>query len=733
MAINFTNSKKNPVNCQPKKALLNSSLLAGILSLSPFNTIPASADQPNQPTTPNPATTATLNSYSKLPLTFEVNQGQSDPQVKFLSRGRGYNLFLTPTEAVLALHAAQQSAANTKLTTKSAVLRMQLVGANSTPQIAGVKESGKVNYLIGKDSHQWHTNVPTYAQVRYQGVYPGVDMVYYGNQQQLEYDFIVAPQADPKAITLNFQGMDKLEVNAQGDLVLQTGKEAVHLHKPVVYQQVNGVRRKIASRYLLKGKGQVGFQIAAYDTNQPLVIDPVLSYSTFLGGTSDEFGVGIAVDSAGQAYVTGRTTSIDFPIKNAFQVKLGDTGATSVIGDAFVTKLNAAGNGFIYSTYLGGNKGESGGSIAVDSAGNAYITGGTASPNFPVKNALQTALKGVTDAFVVKLNATGGLVYSSYLGGDDTDSGGSIAIDKTGKAYITGSSRSTNFPIKNAFQNKFSGFEDAFVTKVNPAASGAASLVYSSYLGGTNGDNGGGIAVDSANNAYVTGITSSANFPTSVNAFQKNFGGSNGNPDAFVTKVNAAGNGLIYSTYLGGSKDDRGLGIAVDSAGNAYVTGFTSSIFDFPTKNALQNNYGGGARDPFLTKLNATGSSLVYSTYLGGNDVDEGFAIAVDSAGNAYVTGETSSKLFPIVDAFQDKLGGFDDAFVTKVNAAGSARIYSSFLGGSGFEEGRGIALDGNGNAYITGRTSSLDFPTKNPIQLGLKGFNDAFISKIKP
>jgi hypothetical protein len=716
--------------------------------------------------------------YGRLPLSFEANQGQAGSEVKFLSRGNAYNLFLTPTEAVLTLGnvdrglrnleqvtASLDGLAQTALsplriphsvfrtphskihTPHSAVLRMKLVGANPTAKITGVEElPGKVNYFLGNDPKLWRTNVPTYSKVKYQNVYPGIDLVYYGIQQQLEYDLVVAPGADPRSIRMSFEGADKLEVDRQTNLILHIAAGKLVQRAPTFYQEINGIRQTISGHYLLlKSEGaalstdytsstsqQVGFEVGAYDSTRALVIDPVLVYSTYLGGSGGEFGTGIAADPAGNAYVTGQTNSADFPAANPFQPALSGSA------DAFVAKLNPAGTALVYSTYLGGSGDEVSRGIAVDSAGNAYVTGDTGSPDFPTANPLQPTIGGPpcgevgcsVDAFVAKLNAAGtALVYSTYLGGSETDGGSGITLDSTGNAYVTGTTNSSDFPTKNPFQAAFNGFNDAFVAKLNAAGS---ALAYSTYLGGSGDDQSSSIAVDSTGNAYVTGSTGSPDFPTQ-DPLQPALGGGDCElpcPDAFVTKLNAAGSALVYSTYLGGSNADLGIGIALDLTGNAYVTGRTYSP-DFPTQNPFQAALNGFI-DAFVTKLNAAGSALVYSTYLGGSDLEFGFGVAVDSAGNTYVTGDTISPDFPTQNPLQPfHGGGFSDAFVTKLNPAGMSLLYSTYLGGSGGESGSGITVDSAGNAYMTGSTDSPDFPTKDPLQPALAGGGDAFVAKI--
>ena len=645
--------------------------------------------------------------YGKIPLSFEANRGQADEAVNFRARGAGYTVALSPTEAVFVLARETDEPAPT-------MLRMNLIGANPGAAVEGQNElEGKVNYLIGNDPAQWRTNIPTFSRVRYTEVYAGIDVIYYGNQGQLEYDFVVAPGSDAGAIALEFAGAERLEVEAEtGNLLLGIGEKTIRQHKPVVYQETSAGRRDVDGRYALLGGGRVGFQVGAYDPGATLIIDPVLVYSTYLGGNADSYPNGIAVDSSGNAYVVGGTFSTDFATVNAFQTtpKGGE--------EVFVTKLNAAGSAIVYSTYVGGSDGEFATGIAIDSAGNAYVVGNTSSNDFPTINAFQSTFggggAGFGDAFVFKLNPDGSaLIYSTYLGGSDLDVGKDIAVDSAGNAYLTGYTVSTNFPTANAFQGTFGGpdsfgFGDAFVAKLNSAGS---ALVYSTYLGGNGDDSGRAIATDSGGNVYIIGGAGSSSFPTTVNAFQSTYGGGG---DAFVTKLNAAGSALLYSTFLGGSgrEGSQNDHLAIDSAGNAYVTGSTRST-NFPTANAFQSTLAGES-DIFVAKLNATGSGLVYSTYLGGSKTDSGQGIAVDSAGNAYVTGDTSSADFPTANAFQNTFsGGFPvgDAFVTKFTATG-ALTYSSYLGGNEYDTGYGIAVDAAGDAYVTGITLSRCFPT---------------------
>jgi beta-propeller repeat-containing protein/centrosomal CEP192-like protein len=668
--------------------------------------------------------------YGKLPLSFERNEGQADPQAKFLARGQGYIIFLTPNEAVLALRRTAQKV--------PAVLHLEVLGRNLASEVSGLDElPGKGNYFIGNDPDKWRTNVPRYARVRCADVYPGIGLIYYGKQRQLEYDFVIAPGASPKVIRLGIGGAKKIEINAQGDLVLRAGKDRVVLHKPVAYQEtrldglratVGGVSKQfIDARYVLKSGNRIGFEVAAYDPAKPLVIDPVLSYSTYLGGSDADSAYGIAVDSSGNAYVTGSTLSANFPTATPLQSASGGDS------DAFVAKLNAAGSALVYATYLGGSGFDKGTGIAVDASGNAYVTGYTTSVNFPTMKAFQTTYGGNTDAFVTKLDPAGSaLVYSSYFGGSEADFGQGIALDSSGNAFLTGSTQSTNFPTASPLQSSLDKGScttppcpsDAFVAKLK--ADGSA-LVYSTYLGGSGADSSQGIAVDASGNAYVTGYTLSTNFPT-ASPFQASNGGGS---DAFVAKLNPAGSALLYSTYLGGSGLDRGFAIAIDSSGNAYVTGDTDST-NFPVTAGVLQGINSGNGDAFVAKLNPAGSALVYSTFLGGSDVEQGTGIAVDGAGNAHVIGFTKSSNFPVADSFQPTFGGVFDAFVSKLNVGGTALLYSTYLGGNAADFGQAIALDSSGNAYVAGSTASPNFPpVAGAVQATFGGSSDAFVAKI--
>ena len=682
--------------------------------------------------------------YGQLPLQFEANEGQTHADVRFLSRGSGYNVYLTAREAVLVLArpSVEQEVdgianrdGRTAHERSKVALRMTIVDGNSKPRVRGLEAlPGKAHYVSGNDPAKWRTNIPTYAKVHYRGVYPGIDLFYYGNQRQLEYDFVVAPGADPRRIVLAFDGAERLEIDAQGDLLLRTAGGDARMRKPYIYQERGGSRQEIAGAYTLHGTDRVGFELAAYDRSRPLVIDPVfLSYSTFLGADA---GLGVAVDNDGNAYVTGRVLRVGF---NDFTATPGAYQPTSGgSADAFVTKLDPSGTAIIYSTFLGGSSSDTGYGIAVDATGQVYVAGLTASTDFPVTTgSAQTARGGGWDAFVTNLSPDGsGLVYSTYLGGTDFDFGSDIVLDAGGNAYVTGRTSSSDFPVTTgAAQTACAGggsaglCMDAFAAKLNAAGS---ALVYSTYLGGTGRENdlGGGIAVDGSGNAYVSGHTDSTDFPTTPGAFQSTYAG--GLWDAFVTRLDSAGSSLVYSTYLGGIGFDQAVAIAADGSG-AYVTGRTASPV-FPAGNLQGVSH--GWYDAFVTKLDGTGSRLVYSMNLGGSSAEEANGIVVNAAGNAYVTGVTNSTDFPTTPgAFQPAHAGGNtqEAFVTKLDATGTALVYSSYLGGTGGEVGFAIAVDPRGNAYLTGETGSPDFPTTPGAPRRVFGnlVQEAFVAKI--
>ncbi len=715
-----------------------------------------------EPATPAPADEApkskALDDYGNLPLTFEANHGQTDSRVDFITRTGGATVFLTPTSAVFSVQQDSPCRSHDRSRDPQAfivghdsnrddcppatgvALHMQIVGANPDALPVGVdRQPGIVNYFIGNDPSQWHANIPTFGRVEYENVYPGIDLAYYGGQSRdgdgagLEYDFIVSPGADPNAITLNFAGADGVEINPHGDLVLHTAAGDMVQQKPFTYQEVGGMRMEVASRYVVDGTS-LRFEVGAYDRTQPLVIDPlVMGYSTFLGGALPPFdaadsGIGIAVDATGSAHITGLTRSTNFPTTpNGF-----DTSYNGDFYDAYVAKLDANGSTLLYATYLGGSLTDIGRQIGLDADGNSYVTGFTGSGDFPTTpGAFDLTANGNGDAFAAKLNATGSaLTYATYLGGSQYDYGFAIALDSVGDAYVTGDTHSTNFPTTpGAFdttQNGASAY-DSFAVKLSPSGS---ELLYSTYFGGSEYDYGRSIVVDASSNAYLTGYTRSYNFPSTPGAFQESY---NGGPDgdAYVAKLSAGGDVLIYATYLGGFLSDEGHSIAVDLVGNAYVTGETDSS-DFPTTPGAFDTTN-NSEDPFVVKLSANGTVVAYATFLGGSSSDYGTKLIVDSTGNAYVTGYTRSSDFPVTPGAFDTTynDGGEDAFLVKLDPSASALAYATYLGGNGNDSGYGIAVDGTGNAYVSGSTLSTNFPTTpGAFKRRNRGSSDAFVTK---
>ncbi|HEU4683280.1 MAG TPA: SBBP repeat-containing protein [Nitrospira sp.] len=665
---------------------------------------------------------------AKIPIHFVPNRGQADGAVRFVGYGPGATLLLT-NDAALVVDAASRT-----------LLRQSIVNGTHPSQVEGLDPfDGKSHFFLDRGPEGWQTDVPQFSRVSYRDVYPGIDLVYYGNGGTVEYDWIVAPGADPASITLALEGPERCRLDETGDLLLDTAAGTLRLARPVVYQPVGAGRRSVEGGYVLESGNRVRYTIGAYDPRVPLIIDPNLHYATYLGGSGLDVGYDVALDTHGYVYVTGETRSPNFPLKNQVASAGGDY-------EAFVAKLDPTLSTLVYSTYLGGVGADRGHGIAVDPQGNAYITGYTTSPNFPVTNGAFDTTCGsdgacnpttsggrtyqYSDAFIVKLDPSGKLVYGTYLGDSASDTGTGIAVDTLGTAYVTGSTQSRHFPTTpGAFRtecvggNPLSGFctQDAFVVRLNGAGS---DLVYSTFLGGTNVDSGMDIAIDVnpglASAAYITGVTQSVrDFPTTAGAFRS---AGAGLTDAFVTKLDPLGRKLLYSSYLGGSDYDDARGIAVDRDGSAYIIGQTAST-DFPTANALDSTCGTDGTcnftgmnkyvDVFVTKVNPQGSGLVYSTYLGGSGIEFAGSIAVDGALSAYVTGETTSDDFPVVNPVQatNAALGSAEAFVAKLSPDGNALQYSTYLGGIASEHGDGIAIDSQGNAYVTGMAGS-GFPT---------------------
>ncbi|MBW2147564.1 MAG: SBBP repeat-containing protein [Deltaproteobacteria bacterium] len=699
-----------------------------------------------------------ITSYGKLPLSFERNEGQVDGRVMFLARWGGRVYWFTRKEVVLEFSVRDRESEkvaslrpmavpkNVDNMRKRHAVGISFPGSNPDVRMEGIdQQAGKVNYFTGEEKSGWRTNAPIYNKIIYRNLWNGVDLRYEGRGGNLKYEFEVAPGGDPGVIRLAYAGIEGLRISDSGALVISTKLGDMTEARPFIYQLDKGSKKEIRGAYQIMEGNRVGFVLHDYDRKLPLVIDPLV-YSSYLGGTNNDYGFGIAVDGSGNAYVTGWTlSSVFFPILNPYQATYAG------VVDAFVTKIDPTGSALVYSTYLGGSGFDFGLGIAVDGSGNAYVTGWTSSTNFPTLNPYQASNAGMNDAFVTKIDPTGSaLVYSTYLGGSGIDGAYDVAVDGSGGAYVAGDTESTNFPTANPYQPAHAGMVDAFITRVDPTGS---ALVYSTYLGGSGNDGAAGIALDGSGSGYVTGSTESTDFPA-ANPYQPAYAG---DVDAFVTRIDPTGSALVYSTYLGGSAYDSGNGVAVDGFGNAYVIGSTEST-DFPTVNPYQSAHA-GVVDVFVARISASGSALDYSTYLGGSGNDSGNAIAVDTLGYAYVTGVTESMDAPTMNPFQplhagEGLGGVQvagdvepmiipftipyqptqagaaDAFVTVLYGSGPDLVYSTYLGGSNGDYGFGIAVDGSGNAYVTGWTFSPDFPTVSPFQGTYNGF-DVFVAKV--
>lgn len=705
-------------------------------------------------------------------LRFEENRGQASPRALYVARGPHYRLEIEPTESVLFLDRKHGRAA----------LRTRLRGANRKAVVEAVDRTAvATSYFLGNDPRQWHSDVPSYRKLKIAGVYPKIDLVFYGNGSQLEYDFVVQPGGDARRIQFDISGAESVRIAENGDLVLGAGPDEIRWKKPSIYQSKGATHASVDGAFQV-AKDRVSFRLGAYDPSLPLVIDPTLNYSSYFGGSGNEAGVFVATDSSGNVYMVGGTTSQNMPVTaGVAQTSYGGETIDNLSGDGFVAKFNSSGR-LVYFTYLGGSADDGVAGIAVDAAGNAYLTGLTNSKNFPVTSGVVQPKFGGQggnvcnpggDAFVAKLNPSGTqLLYSTYLGGSADDGGSAIAIDSAGDAYIAGATLSTNFPVTTGVVQsslKGTGGEpdrpscnglplvdtgDAFVAKLNPTGS---ALIFATYLGGSLDDAALAIAIDSSQNVYVVGATISTDFPTTPGAFQTVFGGlDNYNNyyfnygDAFLTVLNSTASAFKFSTYLGGEGDDSADCVVLDSSGNIYVGGSTESA-NFPTTStAVQRIFGGPAQippnqeqdmgDAFVARFSPAGA-LTYSTYLGGEANDEGASLAVDSTGMIYVSGTTDSYRFPVTsNAYQTTFAGdggqfiytpVGDGFFAIINPNSTSLVYSTYLGGSMDDAFTGLARDPSGNIWITGNTisgglSSGNFPTtSNAYQKTYGGYND--------
>lgn len=656
----------------------------------------------------SPTRASDESAYLRLPLAFESDV---DGDV-FRARGHGYAVGVSSQGAALSLRRGS--------------LSLRFLGAEGGTSIEGRELlPGKVNYCVGNDPARWRLGLPTFGRVRVAGVYAGVDVEYYGNPGRLEYDLLLSPGADPSAIRIELEGHDRLRIDDSGDLRIEVAGETLTQKKPVVFQEKAGRRTSVAGRYVIRDSREIGFELGAYDTALALVIDPVVEYSTFLGGSAIDRGLKIAVDAAGSAYVCGTADSTNFPVGGGF-----DSSWNGGPSDAVVVKLNPAGTGLVYATYLGGNGEDRGGGLAVDAAGNVYVAGFTLSSNFPTTpGAFDTAPNGGVDAYVAKLDSTGtALVYSTYLGGSLIDVALDLAVDASGHAYVSGYTQSSNYPTTaGAFDTSFNGNFDAFLARINPAGS---ALVYSTFLGGAVDEYAPCVAVDAGGHATVAGYTASPGFPTTPAALDTSF---NGNYDVFVTRLDPTGSFLVYSTFLGALGGDFGLALTLDAAGFAYVSGFTQSPSFPATAGAFDTSYNGGSTDAFLAKIDPAGSALSYSTFLGGAADDYGNGLAVTASGDVYWAGYSGSSTFPVTpDALDATWNGSNDAVLLKINAAGSALLYSTFIGSSLDDAAHAIAIDAFGTAYLTGDTRSPGWPTTpGAFDTSPNGNYDGFVIKV--
>jgi hypothetical protein len=640
-----------------------------------------------------------------LPLFFIPNQGLIDARFRYLVQTPGLRAGFAQDSIAFQLPANQ--------------IQLRFRGANRDVDItSGRPMNGQANFFNGKTPDQWHTALPTFAEIRYRDLYPGIDLIYSGAGSELKSEFHVAPGADPGRIALLYSHPIALDGN--GDLLAGDGSGALREKAPDVYQETENGREKVPARYRLLDAYTAAFELGSYDPGRPLIIDPVISYATYLGGSNAGAVTGTAVDASGNLYIAGWTSAVNFPTVAPLQPANGGDV------DAFVAKLNSTGTALIYATYIGGTGDDRAAGIAVDSAGEAYVTGATSSYNFPLVSSLRPTLGGSRTAFVLKLNSAGNaLLFSTYLGGTAYDLGNAIALDSSGNAWVAGDTQSANFPLYLPLQSVFGGQTDIFLAKLTPAG----ALAFSTFWGGSGAEHAGGVTLDASGNIYVAGGTYSTNLPV-VSALQP---ANAGNQDAFIMKINSSATAILYATYLGGSgavTGEQANGIAADASGNAYVTGVTNSS-NFPVTAGTVQTIFGGVQDAFVTKINPNGSALVYSSYLGGSDFDWGNGIGLDPAGNAYIAGYTSSFDFPTTGGLQASFNGLYDAFVTMLNTTGGVLVFSTYYGGTGSDTANAIAVDSSGNMFVGGQTSSIDLPLQTPLESANNGGATGWVARL--
>ncbi len=731
----FVNRSVSAAGCT-RSYWSTSAILSFALVMLFFVTVPNSYAHSNTPQT-RPLTSETRFKSLRLPLSFEPNVGQASDRTRYVSRTSTQRIQFMQDEVVLECGSAKQETAISNQHIRS--VSMKFVDANRAAGFtARDMLQGKINYLLGSDPTKWKTNIPTYGRLTYSEIYSGIDLTFYGTGEKLEYDYLVDPMADPRAIALEFDGVDSAKIDEGGALLLSVGDDTLRFEAPVIYQSTNRGKRRIAGGYYLtpsedvhRPSTTVSFRIGEYDRSKPLIIDPVLNYSTFLGGSDSDYGSAIAIDSAGYMYVVGTTSSVDFPTTPGAVFPTRTDCNSGECEDAFITKLNPSGNALVYSTYLGGSNYDYGTAIAVDASGNAYVTGSTQSTDFPTTaGALQRSCGGTcfyNDAFVAELNSTGSaLIYSTYLGGSNEDDATGISVNN-GNTYVSGFSASSDFPVTpGAFQTQVQGQGSSFVVELNNSAT---ALTYGTFIGEVDLFGAGpAIHVDSAGNSYLAGVTLSSNFPLTQGAFHTPFF-QGLITNAYIAKLNPAGSDLVYSAGLGGVNTQS---ISVDSSGEALFAGTAGPFYPI-SPGALNSNCAAGT---LVGRLSADGSMLDYSGLFCAQSTDLP-SVTMDRSGNIFLFGDTSGTTMPTtVGAFQPSIQNtccFSDTFLAELTPNFSALSYSTYFGGSSSDFARGSATDNAGNIYLTGGTSSSNFPLRDPLQGAIAGSTNVFISKFAP
>ncbi|MBU8935002.1 MAG: SBBP repeat-containing protein [candidate division Zixibacteria bacterium] len=673
-------------------------------------------------------------------LTFIPNMGQFSDLVRFRADVNEAVVWFTQNEVFY--HFIQQVPVSTSETTLHRygydwpagidsltyqLVRVTFAEANENPTVFGRNSTdANLNYFLGSNPDYWYQRVPTYREVVFENMYDGIDLVYRGTGGNLEYDFEVAVGANPANIKIVIGGADHTYLDEDNNLVISTPLGSISESRPVAYQTVDGINQPVRAEFVALDEHTFGFALAdGFDTDLPLIIDPVVEYSTFLGGASNDYCRSVTVLEDGSLFATGYLSSPDFPLENAYDSTYNG-GAPSGY-DIFVTRISSSGDSILYSTYVGGTTGdERGFGIRVDELGNAYIAGVSGSTDFPTPGAFQAANAGGEDAVVFKLCPTGDtILFGTYLGGSENDVASGLDIGAGGTVYVTGKTSSSDFPTVDPYDNGLDGTKDIFVARLGGDGD---VLEFSTYLGGTDADAGLAVAVGSDGDAYITGYTLSDDFPVST-SYDTSYNGGSYIGDCFVARLDSAGDTIIYNSYVGGLSEESGLSIALDSANNAFVTGYTFSD-DFPTLNADDDTYNGNL-DAFVFKLDSSGATLFYSTYVGGASDELATGISVDQYGKAYITGNTESEDFPTAEPYDGSYNGYADVFITCLSEPGDSLVYSTFVGASLFEFGYGIVVDTSENAFVGGYTSSPQFPTVNPIQAMIQGEFDVLLLRM--